>query len=65
VECYIGQVNKRNNFFKYYNKKLIDPSKFVPKCWFNDLTNVTFHNSPNIAIAKHIDLNNLHTTQII
>jgi hypothetical protein len=35
------------------------------KCWFNDLTNVTFHNSPNIAIAKHIDLNNLHTTQII
>ena len=61
----VENINKRNNFFKYYNKTLIDPSKFVPKCWFNDLTNVTFHNSPNIAIAKHIDLNNLHTTQII
>jgi hypothetical protein len=36
---------------------------FVPKYWFNDLTNVTFHNSPNIAIATHI--NNLHTTQIL
>ena len=59
----VENINKRINFFKYYNKKLIDPSKFVPKCWFNDLTNVTFHNSPNIVIATHI--NNLHTTQIL
>ena len=62
----VENINKRINLFKYYNKKLIDPSKFVPKmakCWFNDLTNVTFHNSPNIVIATHI--NNLHTTQIL
>jgi hypothetical protein len=48
-------------FFKYYNKKLIDPRKFIPKCWFNDLTNVTFHKSPTIVIATH--MNHLHTTQ--
>ena len=54
-------INKRIIFFKYYNKKLIDPSKFIPKCWFNDLTNVTFHKSPNIVIATH--MNHLHTTQ--
>ena len=49
-------INKRINFFiKYYNKKIID------KCWFNDLTNVTFHKSPNIVIATH--MNHLHTTQ--
>ena len=58
----VENINKHINFFKYYNKKLIDPSKFSPKCWFNDLTNVTFHNSPHIVIATHI--NNLHTTQI-
>ena len=40
----VENINKHINFFKYYNKKLIDPSKFFPKCWFNDLTNVTFHN---------------------
>jgi hypothetical protein len=40
--------------------QLIDPSKFVSKCWFNDLTNVTFHKSPNIAIATH--MNHLHMT---
>ena len=59
----VENINKRINFLKHYNKKLIDPSKFVPKCWFNDLTNVTFHNSPNIVIATQI--NNLHTTQIL
>ena len=48
----VENINKRINFLKYYNKKLIDPSKFVPKCWFNDLTNVTFHNSPCISKMK-------------
>ena len=49
-------INKRINFFiKYYNKKRIY------KCWFNDLTNVTFHKSQNIVIATH--MNHLHTTQ--
>jgi hypothetical protein len=42
----VENINKRINFFKYYNKKLIDPGKFVPKCWFNDLTNV---NIPQLA----------------
>jgi hypothetical protein len=59
----VENINKRIIFLKYYNKKLIDPSKFVPKYWFNDLNNVAFHNSPNIAIATH--MNNLHTTQIL
>jgi hypothetical protein len=30
----VENINRRINFLKYYNKKLIDPSKFVPKCWF-------------------------------
>ena len=55
----VENINKRINLKKYYNEKLIDPSKFVPKCWFI----VTFHNSPNIVIATHI--NNLYTTQIL
>jgi hypothetical protein len=37
----VENINKRIHFFKYYNKKLIDPSKFVPKCWFNDFMEFT------------------------
>jgi hypothetical protein len=39
----------------------IDQCKFVTKCSFNDLTNVTFHKSPNIVISTH--MNHLHTIQ--
>jgi hypothetical protein len=28
----VENINKRINVFKYYNKKLIDKSKLVPKC---------------------------------
>ena len=64
LTTYVEIVNKRINFFfKYYNTKFIDPSKFVPEWWFNDLTNVTFHKSPNIVISTH--MNDLHTTQKI
>ena len=33
-------INKRLKFFLDIT---IEQCKFVPKCWFNNLTNVTFH----------------------
>ena len=54
IKSYILQTSRNNIGLK---------CKFVSKYRFNDLTNVTFHKSPNIAIATHMD--HLHTTQKI
>ena len=53
-------INKCLNLFNI----TIYQCQFVPKCWFNDLTNVTFHKSLNIVIAPHLG-HLLHTTQKI
>jgi hypothetical protein len=50
-----------NKHFHIFNIT-IDQCKFVPKCWFNDLTNATFYKSPYIVIATYGSLT--HSTNI-
>ena len=53
-------INKRLHMFNI----TIDQCKIVPKCWFNDLTNVTFYKSSNIAIATYGSLTHSTTNYI-
>lgn len=51
-------INKRLYIFNI----TIDQCKFVPTCWFNDLTNAIFYKSRNIVIAIYESLT--HNTEI-